>query len=304
VLKHQQTLSARIIARLLGRGDPKKIAASLPIWTESLPASKLLYTAIDEFDRGQFHEAWLYARRAWRAERTYPDAPYWVGRMHYYLLQYLHARRYYEQFVYEHTTHPRTGDAVIEYLDTYERATVNPRACADEIGRILDRIPSAARVSFHHSIVDWNLLHRDLKMYLEFRIGRYLMTTTEYPRAVRTIAHHFARHCPEAKRAAAVNVLHAARMKTGQVLRQPTSLRTLVDAPPLPEHPEFYNFVLGCAAQLCGAGACPTFGCPVNQDWYLWDQRYYKSRLCRRCRRQLRKTASLPDDIVSKGIAP
>jgi len=58
-------------------------------------------------------------------------------------------------------------------------------------------------------------------------------------------------------------------------------------APPLPEHPEFYNFVLGCAAQLCGAGTCPTFGCPVNQEWYLWDQRYYKSWLCRHCRQKM-----------------
>ena len=46
-----------------------------------------------------------------------------------------------------------------------------------------------------------------------------------------------------------------------------------------------YNFVLGCAAQLCGAdpAQCKTFGCPVNQDWYLWDQRYYKSWLCKHC---------------------
>ncbi len=64
-------------------------------------------------------------------------------------------------------------------------------------------------------------------------------------------------------------------------------------APPLPEHPEFYNFVLGCAAQLYGAGNCPTFGCPANQEWYLWDQRYYKSWLCKYCRTAMRKAKTL-----------
>ncbi len=58
-------------------------------------------------------------------------------------------------------------------------------------------------------------------------------------------------------------------------------------APPLPEKAEFYNFVLGCSATLCGAGECATFGCPVNQEWYLWDQRYYKSWLCEHCRKAI-----------------
>jgi hypothetical protein len=75
-------------------------------------------------------------------------------------------------------------------------------------------------------------------------------------------------------------------------------------APPPAEHPEFHNFVLGCAAQLCGAAKCPTFGCPVHQDWYLWDQRYYKSWLCRGCRQQLRAAAGQPTDLVLKGAAP
>jgi tetratricopeptide (TPR) repeat protein len=58
-------------------------------------------------------------------------------------------------------------------------------------------------------------------------------------------------------------------------------------APPMPEHPEFYNFVLGAAGRLLGSGDCDTFGCPVNQRWYLWDQRYYDSWLCQQCRAAL-----------------
>jgi len=73
----------------------------------------------------------------------------------------------------------------------------------------------------------------------------------------------------------------------------PPDLRKVTPlAPSLPEHPEYYNFALGCAARLCGAGECPTFGCPVNQNWYLWDQRYYKSWLCARCRTPVRKAAA------------
>jgi len=58
-------------------------------------------------------------------------------------------------------------------------------------------------------------------------------------------------------------------------------------APSMPEHPEFYNFVLGSAARLLGSGDCDTFGCPVNRHWYLWDQRYYESWLCEDCRNSL-----------------
>jgi len=54
-------------------------------------------------------------------------------------LQYPHARRYFEQFVYYHTGHARISDAVIEYLDTYERATPDPRDRAHEVAQFLER---------------------------------------------------------------------------------------------------------------------------------------------------------------------
>jgi len=84
-------------------------------------------------------------------------------------------------------------------------------------------------------------------------------------------------------------------------MNKPPDLRQVNPlAPPLPEHAEFYNFVLGCAGQLCGAGECPTFGCPVNPDWYLWDQRYYRSWLCDRCRAAMRKAAGLAAEPGAK----
>ncbi|KPK80388.1 MAG: hypothetical protein AMJ81_12160, partial [Phycisphaerae bacterium SM23_33] len=182
VLKLQKQLSSRIIGALLGRGDVQEIAAALPVWTESLPASKLLYTAVDYFDRGEFPEAWLHARRAWRADPGYADALYWVGRLHYYMLQYAHARRYYERFVYEHAGHPRVGDAIIEYLDTFERTTDAPREIVAAYEDMLSRAPRHAwllnvfsRVGGKTSLADW----------LAYQLGHFYLQNTEYARAVR-----------------------------------------------------------------------------------------------------------------------
>ena len=222
VLKLQKKLASQIIGVLLGRGDVEQIASSLPVWTESLPASKLLYTAIDKFDQGQFSQAWLYARRAWRADPVYADALYWVGSMHYYMLQYPHARRYFEQFVYEHTTHPRIGDAVIEYLDTYERAASDTHAKIDEIQRVIESAPPAtvSRIS-HRGMHTW-----PLQEFLKARMATYYQSTTEYPRATRVLEDLFAkRPSGSANSGYKLGLFYdEVRMQTGVVLGQPTSV--------------------------------------------------------------------------------
>jgi len=220
VLKLEKELTSRIIAALLGKGDIKEIAASLPMWTESLPASRLLYTAIDNFDRGEFLEAWLYGRRAWRVDRGYADALYWVGRLHYYLLHYAHARRYYEQFVYEHTTHPRIGDAVLEYLDTYERARPSTRGKIDEILRMLELAPTATvrRTSYRGT------RNLTLPVFLKIRLASYYQSTTEYPLAARILANLPNRGDHESS-------LHdEVRLQAAVVLGQPGSPKLPADA--------------------------------------------------------------------------
>ena len=60
-------------------------------------------------------------RQAARQDPQYLEAQYWTGRMYYFMDRYEHARRSYERFVYMDATHPRVGDALKEYLHTYEK---------------------------------------------------------------------------------------------------------------------------------------------------------------------------------------
>jgi TolA-binding protein len=123
VLDLQRRLSAELLSWFSKR-PPAEILETLPVWTRSLPAAKALYAGMDLYDQGRYAEAWLDFRQASKDDPQYLEAQYWVGKMYYFMNRYEHARRSLEHFVYLDTVHPRVGDAIVEYLHTYER--LNP----------------------------------------------------------------------------------------------------------------------------------------------------------------------------------
>jgi hypothetical protein len=82
---------------------------------------KALYEGMDLYDQGRYAEAWLRFRQASRQDRQYVEAQYWVGKMYYFMDRYEHARLALERFVYLDAAHPRLGDAIVEYVHTYEK---------------------------------------------------------------------------------------------------------------------------------------------------------------------------------------
>ena len=114
VLKLEKELAAKVLRILTGQADAGDFVAKLPVWTDSVPASKLLYDGVDHFDYGRYEEAWLHFRRALRQDAGYADAKYWAARMYYYQLQYRHALAELDPFIQEYPKHPRAGDALME----------------------------------------------------------------------------------------------------------------------------------------------------------------------------------------------
>jgi TolB-like protein len=142
VLNLQRQLSAELLAHFSGKkaGD---ILTALPAWTQSLPASKALYEGMDLFDQGRYAEAWLLFRKASRDDPGYLEAGYWVGRMYYFMNRYEHARAAYERFVHMDAMHPRIGDAVKEYLHTYEQLGAEPGTLLQLYADFARRFPDA-----------------------------------------------------------------------------------------------------------------------------------------------------------------
>ena len=135
-------LQKQVSAELLGwfSGVPaEKILPHLPVWTRSIEATRGLYEGMHLYDQGRYEEAWLKFRQAMREDPSYLEARYWVGRMYYFMDRYEHARRAFERFVYLAPQHPRIGDAIKEYLHTWEKAGAEPqtllRLYEDFIGR-------------------------------------------------------------------------------------------------------------------------------------------------------------------------
>ncbi|MAE63690.1 MAG: hypothetical protein CMJ18_05410 [Phycisphaeraceae bacterium] len=112
-------LSDELLASLTNR-PPDAKRDEMPRWTSSIPAARALYEGIDYYDKGEYGEAWLKFRQAERADEGYVECKYWIGRMYHFMNRYRHARRAYEQFVYLDARHPRMGDAIKEYLYTFE----------------------------------------------------------------------------------------------------------------------------------------------------------------------------------------
>lgn len=117
ILKLEKQLAEKVLAILTDRPGAKAFIAKLPVWTDSVPASKLLYDGVDHFDYGRYEEAWLHFRRALKQDATYADAKYWAARMYYYQLRYEHALAELEPFIQNYPKHPRTADAIREIVD-------------------------------------------------------------------------------------------------------------------------------------------------------------------------------------------
>jgi TolB-like protein len=120
VLELQRQLSAKLVGYFTGK-PADRVLPELPLWTKSIPATKALYEGMSLYDQGRYGEAWLKFRQASRDDGDYLEAQYWVGKMYYFMDRYEHARKAFERFVYMDQSHPRIGDAIKEYLQTYEK---------------------------------------------------------------------------------------------------------------------------------------------------------------------------------------
>jgi TolB-like protein len=142
VLELQRRLSADLLS-WFSKKPPAEILATLPVWTRSLPAAKALYEGMDLYDQGRYAEAWLRFRQASRSDPKYMEAQYFVGKMYYFMDRYEHARRAIERFVYLDTVHPRVGDAMVEYVHTYEATGAPPAALLALYEDLARRFPNA-----------------------------------------------------------------------------------------------------------------------------------------------------------------
>ncbi|MCX5683954.1 MAG: hypothetical protein NT049_09750, partial [Planctomycetota bacterium] len=142
VLELQRRLSADLLA-WFSKKPAAEILAQLPVWTRSLPAARALYEGMDLYDQGRYAEGWLKFRQASKADAGYMEAVYWVGKMYYFMNRYEHARRALEKFVYLDTTHPRVGDAMVEYVHTYEATGAAPEALLALYEDLARRFPNA-----------------------------------------------------------------------------------------------------------------------------------------------------------------
>ncbi|MFO8012966.1 MAG: hypothetical protein R6X20_06630 [Phycisphaerae bacterium] len=142
VLDLQRRLSAELLA-WFSKKPAAAILERLPVWTRSLPAAKALYEGMDLYDQGRYAEGWLKFRQASREDPGYVEAVYWTGKMYYFLHRYGHARRMLEKFVYLDTAHPRLGDAMVEYVHTYEASGASGEDLLRRYEALARRYPNA-----------------------------------------------------------------------------------------------------------------------------------------------------------------
>ena len=151
ILTLQRKLSAEMLSWFSGV-PASEIFSALPVWTESIESTKALYEGLHLYDQGRYAEAWLRFRQAWRNDPSYLEAHYWVGRMYYFMDRYKHARRAYEAFVYMDATHPRLGDAIKEYLHTYEKLDTPAEQMLTLYADFMRRFPE---VIIHNEMDAW-----------------------------------------------------------------------------------------------------------------------------------------------------
>ena len=168
VLDLQKRLSAELLGWFLGE-PAEKILPQLPVWSRSIDATRGLYEGIDLYDQGRYEEAWLKFRQARRSDPAFLEAHYWVGRMYYFLDRYEHARRAFEEFVYRAPPHPRMGDAIKEYVHTWEKSGAPPETLLKLYEGLIRRHPWAA--VFNEMGIDYPITCR---VWLRTRSGQLL----------------------------------------------------------------------------------------------------------------------------------
>jgi TolB-like protein len=126
VLEIQRKLSAELLGWFTQK-PAAEILPQLPLWSRSIPATRAVYEGVDLYDQGRYGEAWLKFRQASKDDGDYLEAQYWVGKMYYFMDRYEHAREAFERFVYMDRLHPRMGDAIREYVNTYEKVDTPPQ---------------------------------------------------------------------------------------------------------------------------------------------------------------------------------
>jgi len=127
VLQLRRNLSDQLavyLTKYSDLGEPLRISNSRPSpWSESVDAMRALYEGIDLFDNGRYSEAWLKFRQAEKENPQFADAQYWAARMDYFQNRYQHSRLEYEEFLERYPTHPQVGEAIREYIHTFEKTT-------------------------------------------------------------------------------------------------------------------------------------------------------------------------------------
>jgi TolB-like protein len=174
VLDLQRQLSAELLGWFTKK-PPAEILETLPVWTRNLPAMRALYEGMDLYDQGRYGEGWLKFRQASREDSGYVEAQYWVGKMYYFMNRYKHARRAMERFVYLDAFHPRVGDAVREFLHTYEDLEAPAETLLELYSKFIERYPNEVFPD-GASVVGW--VHggawlREKSARLLEQIGRY-----------------------------------------------------------------------------------------------------------------------------------
>lgn len=171
VLDLTRALSAEVLAWLL-EGEAERILADLPAWTRSIPAARALYEGVDLYDQGRYAEAWLLFRQASKTDPAYAEATYWVAKMYYFMDRHDHARRGYEQFLYGAPNHPRVGEAVIECIDTFERADMP----TESLLQLYERLEKQLAGDAPASSTEWE--HFDLLLHADKDMAKHGMAGT------------------------------------------------------------------------------------------------------------------------------
>jgi TolB-like protein len=142
VIDLQKQLSADAMAWFTKK-PAGEILKTLPMWTRSIPAVRALYEGMHLYDQGRYAEGWLKFRESSREDKNYVEAVYWVGKMYYFMYRYDHARRTLERFVYLNCLHPRMGDALMEYVHTFENSGATPEELLAMYKAFGERFPNA-----------------------------------------------------------------------------------------------------------------------------------------------------------------
>ena len=178
VLTLERRLAQSAKAYFLGRPVERVPIGDVSQWTTKVGAAERLYAGVSLFDNGEYAEAWWRFRQAARADADYADAVYWQGRMLYYLLMYDNARPVLERFFARWPQHGRSGDAVIEILDSYRQTVDDPE-------RLL-RVYEELRQKVDPRTIIYNKTHagRESRGLLKTYLGGFIV------QAERVLGHH------------------------------------------------------------------------------------------------------------------